>query len=66
MDEIREGTGVQHCGEEVPVVQYLVGQSNVLEASQSHPHSPPRIDLLVIEGEIIATLLTPQQRGQEC
>ena len=25
MDEIREATGVQHCGEEIFVVQYLVG-----------------------------------------
>ena len=25
MDEIREATGVQHCGEEVPLVQSLVG-----------------------------------------
>jgi hypothetical protein len=36
MDEIREETGVQHCGEEVLVVQYLVGNSNVPETNQSH------------------------------
>jgi hypothetical protein len=36
MDEIREATGVQHCGEEVLVVKYLVGKSNVLETNQSH------------------------------
>jgi hypothetical protein len=29
MDEIREEVGAQHCSEEVPVVQPLVGQSNV-------------------------------------
>jgi hypothetical protein len=51
MDEIREENGVQHCGEEVHVVQPLVGQSNISETSQSHVHSPPRFDPLVIEGE---------------
>jgi hypothetical protein len=66
MDEIREATGVQHCGEEVHVVQSLVGQSNVPETSQSHVHSPPTVDPPVIEGERTATLLTPQQGGQEC
>jgi hypothetical protein len=66
MDEIREATGVQHCGEEVLVVQPLVGQSNVPETSQSHVHSPPIFDPPVIEGERTATLLTPQQGGQEC
>jgi hypothetical protein len=65
MDEIREATGVQHCGEEFFVVQSLVGQSNVLETSQSHVHSPPRVDMPVIEGEITTTLLTPQHGGQE-
>jgi hypothetical protein len=65
MDEIREATGVQHCGEEGHVVQSLVGQSNVLETRQSHVHSPPTVDLSVIEGERTATLLTPQQGGQE-
>ena len=29
MDEIREETSVQHCGEEGLVVQYLVEQSTV-------------------------------------
>jgi len=48
------------------MVQSLVGNSNVLETSQSHVHSPPRFDILVIEGERTATLLTPQQGGQEC
>jgi hypothetical protein len=57
MDEIREATRVQHCGEEGHVVQSLVGQSNV--------HSPPIVDPSVIEGERTATLLTPQQGGQE-
>jgi hypothetical protein len=56
MDEIREANGVQHCGEEVFVVQSLIGQSNVPETSQSHVHSPPRVDLPVIEGERNATL----------
>jgi hypothetical protein len=60
MDKIREATGVKHCGEEVHVVQPLVGQSKVIETSQSHVHSPPRFDPLVVEGEIITTLLTPQ------
>ena len=59
MDEIREATSVQHCHEEGPVVKNLVGQSNVLETRQSHVHSPPTVDPSVIEGEIIATLLTP-------
>ena len=54
MDEYRETIDVQHCGEEVPLVKPLVGQS-----SQSHVHSPPRFDPLVIEGERTATLLTP-------
>jgi hypothetical protein len=66
MDEIREETGAQHCGEEVLVVQPLVGQSDVPETSQSHVHSPPIFDPPVIEGERTATLLTPQQGGQEC
>jgi hypothetical protein len=65
MDEIREATGVQHCGEEGHVVQSLVGQSNVPETRQSHVHSPPTVDPSVIEGERTATLLTPQQGGQE-
>jgi hypothetical protein len=29
MDEIREEIGVHHCGEEVPMVQPLIGQSYV-------------------------------------
>jgi hypothetical protein len=66
MDEIREATGAQHSGEEVHVVQPLVGQSDVPETSHGHVHSPPRIDPPVIEGERTATLLTPQQGGQEC
>ena len=66
MDEIREETSVQHCGEEGHVVQYLVGHSNVLETRQSHVHSPPTVDSSVIEGERTATLLTPQEGGQEC
>jgi hypothetical protein len=65
MDEIREATSVQHCGEEDLLVQSLVRQSNVLETRQSHVHSPPTVDLLVIEGERTATFLTPQQGGQE-
>jgi hypothetical protein len=32
---------------------------------QSHVHSPPTVDLSVIEGERTATMLTPQQGGQE-
>jgi hypothetical protein len=28
-------------------------------------HSPPTVDPSVIEGEIIATMLTPQHGGQE-
>jgi len=59
MDEIREATGVQQCGEEVPLVKPLVGKSNILETSQSHVHSPPIFDPPVIEGERTATLLTP-------
>jgi hypothetical protein len=31
MDEIREQTSVQHCGEEGLVVQSIVGESNVPE-----------------------------------
>ena len=57
MDEIREETGVQHCGEEGPIMQSLIGQSNF--------HSPPTIYSLMIEGERTATLLTPQHGGQE-
>jgi hypothetical protein len=60
MDAIREETGAQHCGEEIPMVKTLVGQSNIPETSQSHVHSPPRIDPLVIEEERTATFLTPQ------
>jgi hypothetical protein len=55
MDEIREETGVQHCGEEVHVVQPLVGQSNVPETSQSHVHSPPSFDVSMIEGAVTKT-----------
>jgi len=47
------------------MVKPLVGQSDVLETSQFHVHSPPRFDLKVIEGKINSTLLTPQQGGQE-
>jgi hypothetical protein len=60
MDEIREETSVQHCGEEVLVVQSLVGQSNIPETGQSHVQSPPKVDLSVIEGERTKTFLTPQ------
>jgi hypothetical protein len=60
MDEIREATSVQHYGEEFYVVQSLVRQLIVPETSQSHVHSPPKVDLPVIEGERTATLLTPQ------
>jgi hypothetical protein len=59
MDEIREATSVQHCGEEVPVVQPLVGQPDFPKTSQSHVHSPPRFDPPVIEGGRNTTLLTP-------
>jgi len=59
LDEIREATNAQHCGEEVHVVQPLVGQSNVLETNQSHVHSRPRFHLPVIKGERTTTLLTP-------
>jgi hypothetical protein len=48
------------------MVQSIVGQSNVLETSQSHVHSPPTIDPQVIEGERTANFLTPQQGVQEC
>jgi hypothetical protein len=65
MDEIREENGVQHCGEEFLVVQYLVGHSNVPETIQSHVHSSPIVYPPVIEGNITATLLTPQKGGQE-
>jgi hypothetical protein len=44
MDEIREATSVQDCGEEVHLVQSLVRQLNVSETSQSHVHSPPIVD----------------------
>jgi hypothetical protein len=54
IDEIREATGVQHCGEEVPLVQPLVGQSNVPKTSQLHVHSPLRFYPPMIEGETIA------------
>jgi hypothetical protein len=43
MDEIREAIGVQHCGEEGPIVKSLVGHSNM--------HSPPILDPSLIEGE---------------
>jgi hypothetical protein len=59
MDQIREETGVYHCGEEVPVVKPLAGQSDVLETIQSHVHAPPIFDTLVIEWERTTTLLTP-------
>jgi hypothetical protein len=59
MDEIREATSAQPSGEEVPMVKPIVGQSNILETSHGHVHSPPKIDLPVIEGEITAMLLTP-------
>jgi hypothetical protein len=59
MDEIREEIGAQHCVEEVILVQPLIGQSDVSKTSQSHIHSSPRIDPLVIEGETYATFLTP-------
>jgi hypothetical protein len=58
MDEIREETGVQHCGEEGHVVQSIVGPLKVPKTRQSHVHSPPVVDPS-------ATLLTPQQGGQE-
>jgi len=58
MNEIREATGVQHCGEEVFLVQPLVGQSNIPKTSQSHVHSPPIFYPPVIEGERNETLLT--------
>jgi hypothetical protein len=64
MDEIREAIGAHHYGEEVLVVQPLVGNSNVLENSHWNVHSPPRIDPTIIEGERTATLFTPQQGGQ--
>jgi hypothetical protein len=48
MDEIREETGAQRCGEEVHVVTPFVGQSDVPKTSQSHVHSPPIFDPLVI------------------
>jgi hypothetical protein len=60
MDEIREAIGAQHYGQEVHVVEPLVGQSNITETSHGHVHSPPRIDLPVIEGEKNETLLAPQ------
>jgi len=44
----------------VPVVQPLVGQSDVPKTSPCHVHSPPKFYPLVIEGEINATLLTPE------
>ena len=56
MDEIKEETSAQHSGEEVLVVQPLVGQSDVLETSHRHGHSTPRIDPPMIKGEIIAML----------
>jgi hypothetical protein len=40
MDEIREATGVQDCGEEGHVVKYLVGQSNM------HSPTPPPPQLI--------------------
>jgi hypothetical protein len=64
IDEVRESNSAQHSGEEVHVVQPLVGQSNVPETSHGHVHSPPRIDPPVIEGERTAMLLNPQQGGQ--
>jgi hypothetical protein len=66
MDEIRDAIGVQHCGEEIPTVQSLLQQSNVLETRQSHVYAPPTFDPSMIEGEINETLLNPQQGGQEC
>jgi hypothetical protein len=66
MDEIREATDSQHHGEEVPVVQPLVGQSDIPETSHGHVHSPPIIDHPVIKGERTTKLLTPQQGVQEC
>jgi len=44
MYEIREETGVQHCGEEVFLVSSLVGKSNVTKTSQYHVHSHPKVD----------------------
>jgi hypothetical protein len=66
MDEIREETSAQHCGEEVPMVQPIVGHPDILETSQYDVHSPPIFDLSVIEGEITTTFLTPRHGGQEC
>jgi hypothetical protein len=60
MDEIREATGEKNYGEEVPMVQPLVGQSDVPKNSHGHVHSPPRIYLPVIECERNTMLLTPQ------
>ena len=48
MHEIREATGVQHCGEEGHVVESLIGKSNVLETRHSHVHSPPTVDPSII------------------
>jgi hypothetical protein len=58
--EVREETSAEHSGEEVHVVQPLVGQSNVLETSHGNVHSHPRIHPPAIEGEITAMLLNPQ------
>jgi hypothetical protein len=66
MDEIREAIGAQHSSEEVPVVQPLIGQSNIWENSHGNVHSPPKIYFIVIDGERNETLLNPQHGGQEC
>jgi hypothetical protein len=66
MDENRDAIGAQHYGEEFHVVKPLVGESNVPENSHGNVHSPSKIYLQVIEGEITTTLLTLQQGGEEC
>ena len=65
MDEIREAIGAQHYGEEVHVVQSLVGQSSIPETSHGNVDSPLKIDPPVIEGERTITFVTSQQRGEE-
>jgi hypothetical protein len=60
MDEIREETSAHPYGEEVLVVQPLVGQLDIPYTRHGHVHSPLMTYLLVIEGEITTMLVTPQ------
>jgi hypothetical protein len=55
IDGIREAIGAHPSSEEVLVVKPLVKQLDALKTSHGHAHSPPKIDLQVIQGERTTT-----------